>query len=146
MDDRERLLELVRTIQSSVVPPLVRGTEERDVSLLHGAILQELDRGGEPTVRELAALMGRSVSRTSRLVDQLATRELAERREDPNDRRVKRVRISAAGRAVLDEMQQLRVAAQLRLWEHLAEDERATVIHAMELLAQAAWRYRDART
>ncbi|RNL87586.1 MarR family transcriptional regulator [Halostreptopolyspora alba] len=145
MDDRERLLELLRTIQSSVIPSLVRGHEEHDITLLHAALLQALNRGGEPTVRELADLIGRSVSRTSRLVGQLESRELAQRREDPDDRRVRRVRISASGRAVLDEVQRMRVAAQLELWEHLAADERATVLHAMELLAKAARRYRDER-
>ncbi|WP_184583761.1 MarR family winged helix-turn-helix transcriptional regulator [Lipingzhangella halophila] len=145
MDYEERLLEALRTVQTSLLPSLVRRHPRHDINLLHAAVLQALDRGGEPTIRDLADMIGRSVSRTSRLVDQLVAHNLAERNEDPDDRRVRRVRISASGRDLLDEVQQMRVEAQLQLWEYLAEDERETVLHAMELLAKAARRYRDER-
>ena len=55
------------------------------------------------------------------------------------------MRISVEGRSTLREIQRVRVEAQLELWEHLSESERATVLQAMELLAEAARRYRDER-
>lgn len=143
MDDRERLLELFRSMQADLVPSLVRVHERSELSLLHAGVLQALDRGGEPTVKELAGLIGRSVSRTSRLLEQLVVRGLVERDEGSGDRRIKRVRMSADGQSMLREMQRVRVAAQLELWEHLTESERGTVLHAMELLALAARRHRD---
>lgn len=145
MDDRERLLELFRSMQSDLVPSLVRVLERDDLQLLHAGILQALDRGGEPTVKELAGLIGRSVSRTSRLLEQLVARGLVERDADRGDRRIKRVRISAEGQSTLREVQRVRVEAQLELWEHLTESERTTVLDAMELLAEAARRYRNER-
>lgn len=143
-DERERLLELFRSMQTDLVPSLVRIHERDELSLLHAGVLQALDRGGEPTVKELAELIGRSVSRTSRLLEQLVARGLVERDEDTNDRRTKRVRISAGGQSMLREIQRLRVEAQLELWQHLTESERSTVLHAMELLAAAARRHREA--
>lgn len=145
MDDRERLLELFRSMQTDLVPSLVRVLERDDLQLLHAGILQALDRGGEPTVKELAGLIGRSVSRTSRLLEQLVARGLVERDADSADRRIKRVRISADGRSALRAIQRVRVEAQLELWEHLTESERTTVLDAMELLAEAARRYRYER-
>lgn len=145
MDDRERLLELFRSMQSDLVPSLVRVLERDDLQLLHAGILQALDRGGEPTVKELAGLIGRSVSRTSRLLEQLVARGLVERDADRGDRRIKHVRISAEGQSTLREIQRVRVEAQLELWEHLTESERTTVLDAMELLAEAARRYRKER-
>lgn len=145
MDDRERLLELFRSMQSDLVPSLVRVLERDDLQLLHAGILQALDRGGEPTVKELAGLIGRSVSRTSRLLEQLVARGLVERDADRGDRRIKHVRISAEGQSTLREIQRVRVEAQLELWEHLTESERTTVLDAMELLAEAARRYRNER-
>lgn len=145
MDDRERLLELFRSMQSDLVPSLVRVLERDDLQLLHAGILQALDRGGEPTVKELAGVIGRSVSRTSRLLEQLVARGLVERDPDSGDRRIKRVRISAEGQSTLREIQRVRVEAQLELWEHLTESERTTVLDAMELLAEAARRYRNER-
>lgn len=145
MDDRERLLELFRSMQSDLVPSLVRVLERDDLQLLHAGILQALDRGGEPTVKELAGLIGRSVSRTSRLLEQLVARGLVERDADRGDRRIKHVRISGEGQSTLREIQRVRVEAQLELWEHLTESERTTVLDAMELLAEAARRYRNER-
>lgn len=145
-DESERLLELFRSMQADLVPSLVRIQERDELSLLHAGVLQALDRGGEPTVKELAGLIGRSVSRTSRVIEQLVARGLVERGEDADDRRAKRVRISADGRSMLRDIQRLRVQAQLELWEHLTKSERATVLHAMELLATAARRHREAST
>lgn len=142
-DERERLLELFRSMQTDLVPSLVRIHERDELSLLQAGLLQALDRGGEPTVKELAELIGRSVSRTSRLLEQLVARGLVERDTDSGDRRIKRVRISAEGQSTLREIQRVRVEAQLELWEHLTESERMTVLQAMELLAEAARRYRD---
>jgi DNA-binding MarR family transcriptional regulator len=145
MDDRERLVELVASMQRDLVPSLLRLHEEDDLQLLHGAILQVLDRGASPTVKELAALIHRSVSRTSRIVDQLVRRGLVERHEDGADRRARRLRLSGEGKARVERIRAVRVESQLRLWDHLTAEERATVMHAMELYALAARRMRDER-
>jgi DNA-binding MarR family transcriptional regulator len=105
-------------------------------------MLQVLDRGDEPTIKELAAVVKRSVSQTSRLVDQLVRRGLVERYEDKADRRMRRVRVTGRGVASLRRMDQMRVEAQLRLWDHLGPEERPVVLQAMELLAKAAERMR----
>lgn len=106
-------------------------------------MLQVLDRGDEPTVKELAAVMGRSVSRTRRIVDGLVRRGLAERHEDVADRRMRRIRISARGSAVLRRIRDVRVDAQMALWDHFTERERAIVLESMEIDAKAARRIRD---
>jgi DNA-binding MarR family transcriptional regulator len=145
MDDRQRLIEIMGSVQRDLVPSLLRLHEEDDLQLLHAAILQVLDRGEEPTVKELAALIHRSVSRTSRIVDRLVRRGLVERREDEADRRARRLRLSAEGTARVARIRAARVDAQLQLWDHFTEEERATVMRAMELYVLAARRIRDAR-
>lgn len=130
-------------MQRDLMPSLVRMHERDDLRLLDGVMLQVLDRGDEPTVKELAAVMGRSVSRTSRIVDGLVRRGLAERHEDVADRRMRRIRISARGSAVLRRIRDVRVDAQMALWDHFTERERAIVLESMEIYAKAARRIRD---
>lgn len=142
MDGSERLLELVGATQRDLVPTLVRMHEQDDLRILHSVMLRALDQRGEPTLKQLAALIDRSESRTSRLVDQLVRRGLVERAEDCADRRVRRLRISAEGTALLRRLESVHVEAQLELWKHLTEDEQRIVLRAMELLAKAAKRSR----
>ncbi|PSK98427.1 DNA-binding MarR family transcriptional regulator [Murinocardiopsis flavida] len=143
MDDRERLLELLGSMRRDMVPGLMQLHEDDDLRLLHSAMLHVLDRGGHPTVKELAAAVGRSESRTSRVVDQLVRRGLVERYEDPGDRRARRLRISDEGTALLLRIREVRNNAQMELWDYLTEEEQQVAMHAMELFAKAARRYRD---
>jgi DNA-binding MarR family transcriptional regulator len=102
-----------------------------------------LDRDSAPTVKELAALIGRSVSWTSRLVDSLVRRGLVERHEDEADRRMRRVRQSKKGAALLRRSLEVRIDMQLALWDHFTEEEREVVLHSLEIYAKAARRIRD---
>lgn len=144
VDPNERLLRLFRTMQGDMLPSVVRAFGRDDVQLIHSAILVVLDRQEEPpTVNQLAAEINRSVSRTSRLVDQLARQDLVLREEDGHDRRTRRLRLTEEGVAMLRRVQQLRVGAVTELIGHLTAAERDQVIEAMELLARAARRIRD---
>ncbi|MFC7329423.1 MarR family winged helix-turn-helix transcriptional regulator [Marinactinospora rubrisoli] len=147
---RERLLAVVRSMQRDTLPSLLRMQEGGDFSLTEVAVLQVLDHGrgairGDPTLKELATLIGRSDSRTSRLVDRMVRRGLLERYEDGADRRVRRVRLAEAGGAVVRRIAEVRVEAQTTLWAQLTHDEMETVVAAMELLAAAAHRMRSER-
>ncbi|MFC4115168.1 MarR family winged helix-turn-helix transcriptional regulator [Nonomuraea zeae] len=141
----DHLLELIRSMQSDLLPSLVRMHEDDDLSLLDGTMLRLLDRGEDPTVRELAALIGRSDSRTSRIVDRLVRRGLVAREEDERDRRVRRVRLTGRGEALLQRIDRLRVETQAELWRHVTDDDRIVLIQAMEIYAKAARRIRDER-
>lgn len=145
MDERERLLELLGSLQRDLMPSLMRMHEEDDLQVLHAVMLQVLERGGEPPVKELAALIARSESRTSRIVDQLVRRGLAERYEDPADRRARRIRISGEGAALLRRIRDVRVDAQMELWKHMDADEQQVVLRSWEIYAKAARRFRDER-
>ncbi|WP_052745665.1 MarR family winged helix-turn-helix transcriptional regulator [Allosalinactinospora lopnorensis] len=142
-DEREQLIQLFSTMQSDVVPTLLRSMEHGDLQIVQSAALHVLVRGEQPTVKELAATIGRSVSQTSRVVDQLVKRGFVERNEDPADRRARRLRITGQGRSVIRELQRIRLQGRMEMVDRLTPEERQTVIQAMELLAKAARRYRD---
>ena len=99
---------------------------------------------GEPTIKQVAEQLGRSVSATGRLLGHLVQRGLVSRREDERDRRLKRVAITEPGRQFMATLEQRRADAQLAVMEYLSAEEQAAVMRAMTLLAAAGRRSRDA--
>jgi DNA-binding MarR family transcriptional regulator len=63
---------------------------------------------GQPTVKALAERLGLSLPGTSRAVDHLVRRGLLDRREDPDDRRCKRLSVTAAGRDLVHRLDDAR--------------------------------------
>jgi DNA-binding MarR family transcriptional regulator len=121
----------------------IRTLGDSDISLTQLAallLLQELD---EPTIKQMSEALGRSLSATGRLLDQLVRRGLVSRREDDRDRRVKRVALAEQGRAFIATMERNRAGAQLAVMQHLTPREQAEVMRAMMLLAEAGRRSGD---
>jgi DNA-binding MarR family transcriptional regulator len=124
---------------------LLRRMGDAEPNLLQVATLYVLDGGGRPTVRDLAARIGRSMSATSRLVDQLVRRGWVDRAEDPDDRRAKRLELTPAGTDFLRGFERARAKAQRELTKYLTDDEQRLVSEAMALLGKASRRYIDER-
>jgi DNA-binding MarR family transcriptional regulator len=118
----------------------VSAMDDLDLSLPQIAALLLLDDLGDQTSSAIAGYLGRSASATSRLLDQLVTRGLIARREDGQDRRFKRVAIQSKGKDFLAGFELRRAEAQLGVMAKLSSDERLQVMHAMQLLANAAKR------
>lgn len=129
-----------RAIWHDMLIGTMRAFGNSDFSMLQVATLYMLDDEGEPTIKHVAESLGRSVSATSRLVDQLVERGLIGRREDKQDRRARRVFLTEAGRSFLRTFEQNRADAQLAIMAYLSPEEQAQVAHAMTLLAEAARR------
>jgi DNA-binding MarR family transcriptional regulator len=99
-------------------PAIIALLEELDLSMTHVKALHLLDGcagGQELTVKDLGERLGLSLPGASRTVDGLLRRGLLERREDEHDRRMKRVRISADGRGVIERINSARLAG-LESW------------------------------
>ena len=117
--------------------------EDFDYSLPQVASLLLLDEEGEKTIKQVAEWLGRSVSTTSRLLDHLVVRGMITRREDERDRRMKRVAITAKGRALIATVEQQRADVQIASLEYLSPEEQAEVNRAMILLVEGARRRRE---
>lgn len=65
---------------------------------------------GEPTVKELAELMGLSLPGASRAADALLRRGWVTRTEDEHDRRMKRLAITPEGTEILRRVEEARMA------------------------------------
>ena len=126
-----------RVIFRDFVVGIMRTFEDFDFSLSQLAALLLLEEEGELTIKRVAELLKRSVSATSRLLDQLVVRGLVSRHEDERDRRTKLVALTEPGRVFMEMVEQRRVEAQMSVMKYLSDEEREEVTRAMVLLAEA---------
>ena len=119
-------LELALTGHRRDVRRRLRVSDEELTVLLH------LAHDGGARQPRLAALTGLSRSGTGALVQRLELARLVERRTDPDDRRLRRVELTSAGRAVLDDATRGLQAALGRL----ADQRDATTLTAVERLLE----------
>ncbi len=142
--DREAFVWNTRQFRRATVREFVfnilRTFGDFDFSLPQMATLLLLDEEGEFTIKQVAEILGRSVSATSRLLDHLVERGLVSRREDERDRRVKRVAITEDGRTLIATLERRRAESQLAVMEYLSAEEQADIVRAMALLAEAGTR------
>jgi DNA-binding MarR family transcriptional regulator len=119
---------------------LMRGSSEQmyaliaelDISITQMKTLHVLAEGGsEVSVKELSDRLGLSLPGASRIVDALMRRGWLERREDPDDRRMKRVGITAEGRKALDRIETARLAGLEDYAASLTPEQRTRLSSAL---------------
>ena len=131
----------IRFLSQSAGNQFVQAVEEAGLSLtqlkaMHvlAAADEELSTGG------LAQrLGGLSLPTLSRAVDSLVQRGYVKRTEDTEDRRIKRLRLTAKGRKTIDRLIEIRAAELEAGLETLTDDEREQLARALEpILARRA--------
>ena len=110
---------------------------ELDLSFTQLKALCALETDGEErSVKALAESMGLSLPAMSRAVDGLFERGFVEREEDPADRRMKRVRLTDAGRTVPRALNDARLSALAELMSSLGDEEAGALEHALGLILE----------
>ena len=102
------------------------------IKLLHH--LEDASR--ELTLKAAAELVHVSLPAASRTVDDLVRRGFVERHEDVEDRRMKRVSPTEAGRAVIRRLNAARLSGLEEFTENLTEAERLTLAPALSKLLE----------
>jgi MarR family transcriptional regulator, organic hydroperoxide resistance regulator len=107
--EAERLSALVGQLMSLVTRRCAGDTltilTESGLTMAQLVSLHFLEQTGARSVSAIAATLRLSPAATSHLVDRLVQAKLVERREDPDDRRAKRVAITPAGTALAARVQ-----------------------------------------
>lgn len=108
---------------------------ELDLSFTQLKALCALEAEGEErSVKALADSMSVSLPAMSRAVDGLFERGFVHREEHPTDRRMKRVRLTDAGRSVPRALNEARLSALHELIGSLDDEEAASLEHALALM------------
>lgn len=102
------------------------------LKLLHR--LEATDR--KLTLKEAAESVHVSLPAASRLVDDLVRRGFVERHEDTGDRRMKRISITADGRAVIGRLNAARLTGLHQFTQTLSDPERDALADALGQILQ----------
>ncbi len=102
------------------------------------AALYVLADSGKMTIADLADILNRSPSATSRLIDGLVRRRLVERRVEAEDRRQRTLELTQRGRAVLRVVDRARASQFLGAVRTLPTAERSLIAMGVAALATGA--------
>ncbi len=92
----------------------------------------------EASGQDVMAAMGISLATVTGIVDRLAAHGLVSRREDPRDRRVRRLELTPAGRELMEDIITAGAAHQRRLLARLDDDALHIVEQALDHLLEVA--------
>jgi DNA-binding MarR family transcriptional regulator len=126
------LLELWHHLMKGSSQHLYALIAELDISITQMKTLHALtDADREVSVKELSDRLGLSLPGASRMVDTLLRRGWVERGEDPEDRRIKRIGITDAGRGIVDRIETARLVGLEQYAAALTPEQRTTLSTAL---------------
>jgi DNA-binding MarR family transcriptional regulator len=106
-----------------------------ELSLTQIKLLHHLeDANHELTLKEAAGLVHVSLPAASRMVDELVRRGFVERKEDSEDRRMKRVGLTDTGGSVIRRLNAARLSGLEQFALGLSADERRSLAQALDRL------------
>jgi DNA-binding MarR family transcriptional regulator len=109
---------------------------ELELSFTQIKALCALEGDEQRSVKALADSLGVSLAAMSRALDGLFERGLVSREEDPDDRRMKRVRLTEAGAEVPHALNEGRLSALHDLIDSLEDEQAAALSSALSLILE----------
>ena len=112
--------------------------KESNLSMSQIGTLFHLQRKGKMGVTDVGEHLGITNPAASQMIDRLVQQNLVERTEDPNDRRVRQLKLTEFGQEVLRKGIYARQSWMIELIASLSDAEQEKVIHALNLLINKA--------
>jgi len=127
----------IRRLQQIAVAIFLQETEGQGVTPVQFAALQTVAHSPGIDQRTLARTIGFDTSTIAGVVDRLEARGLVQRNASPDDRRVRLLTITPAGRATLAAVLPGMLRAQERMLAPLPRRERADFLRMLRVLVTA---------
>jgi len=102
-DPYDQLFDSLQTVYRALVEEIRRQDRDQEMPYLSVMVLGKIGKHPGITVSELARRLSMAKSHASELVEDLARKGLVGKQPDPNDKRLLRLFLSAAGEAILQE-------------------------------------------
>ncbi|GAA3438769.1 MarR family winged helix-turn-helix transcriptional regulator [Kutzneria kofuensis] len=142
MEDKEQLIASITATQRSLgrvfgaarANPLM----SLNLTMRQLKVLLTLARRGPTAGQELTAEMGVSLATVTGIVDRLAAQGLVSRREDPSDRRVRLLELTAEGHKLVGSVVDAGSAQYRRLLSRLEVDELRLLDSLIRRMAEIA--------
>jgi DNA-binding MarR family transcriptional regulator len=139
--DREqvigRILETQQQIRRRLTEVQAHPLLDIQLTMSQLKVMIVLGRLGATSGQNLARRTGFSLATLTGVIDRLAAQNLVSRREDPNDRRVRRLELTPAGTDLIDRLIAAGEEQQHRILDRLDDASLDLVAHAFDLLLDA---------
>ncbi len=116
----------------------IKFSKDSGLSMPQMSALFHLYHGSQCGVSNIGELLGVTNAAASQLIDRLVLNDLIIRSEDPNDRRVKQLRLTEKGRALVRESIEIRRRWLEKLTDALSVEEQKSIITALTILTHTA--------
>jgi DNA-binding MarR family transcriptional regulator len=120
-----------------------RYARDSGISVQQLGVLVYLQRSGTCGISKIGTDLGVTNAAASQMIERLLQQVFLQRKEDPNDRRVRNVVLTEKGRQLVEESIQVRTGWLDELDQQLTPDQQAQVITTLDLLTQAAQQLGD---
>jgi DNA-binding MarR family transcriptional regulator len=131
------LYALVVFLHKNCNADLFQAVGDLELSLSQIKLLHHLeDQPRELSLKEAAEVVHVSMPAASRMVDDLVRRGFAQRREDEDDRRMKRVCLTDGGRAAIRRLNAARLSGLRQFATSLTTTEKTTLARALQQLLE----------
>jgi DNA-binding MarR family transcriptional regulator len=140
-DDAQRLLDLLNALGSTTFRQMVwQRLSELDLTFAQSQVLFHVhDHPGCP-MGDVAKAFGVTLPAVTHIVDRLEQKGLAARGAIPGDRRVTALELTAAGRALAQELHATRTRAMEAILARVSPTGRRRIVTGVEALVGAAMR------
>ncbi|WP_232326108.1 MarR family winged helix-turn-helix transcriptional regulator [Microbispora sp. ATCC PTA-5024] len=143
-DERERLIARLSELQRGFGRFFARDRSmplwASNLTMQQLKVVMYLSMRGSAPGQELARHLGVGLGTTTGIVDRIVAQGLATRREDPNDRRIRRVELTEAGQRLTAELLDAGTTRYRRLLGHLDTDTLRTMEDVMRKIQEAMHR------
>jgi DNA-binding MarR family transcriptional regulator len=133
-----RILDAQRRLRQQMIDDHAHPLLEVNLTMSQLKVMITIARLGGTSGQELARRTGVSLATLTGIVDRLVAQDLVVRREDPRDRRVRRLELTPTGTDLVDRMIAAGEAHVQRLLQRLDQPALEVVAHAFELILDAA--------
>ena len=141
-DDRMQRIQRILTCTEALVqgfsPGRDRAWAQCDLTMPQLKALMYVTQNEDATSGQIANRLGVGLSTITGIVDRLVEQGMASRYEDPRDRRINRVQATSRGRALVEELLQLRNDILNAVLSQLDAHELEVVETAFQYLIEAA--------
>jgi DNA-binding MarR family transcriptional regulator len=141
-DERSRVIGRIIEVQRDLARALAHDRSspllDSNLTIRQLKVIMILAFHGSQSGQDLARSLGVGLATVTGIVDRLVNQRLVERHEDPADRRVRRVRLTAEGRALADRLIDAGVEQFRALLARLDLDTLRTFEAVLHRVCQAA--------
>lgn len=137
--EAHQMLELLNSLGGTIFRQLLwQRASDLDLTYAQSQVLFRLAEHPGSHMGDVAKAFGVTLPAVTHIVDRLEEKGLAIRRDHPADRRVYVLDLTRAGKALVEELETIRLRGMMRVLARMSADDRRRVLTGLEALVDAA--------